>query len=127
MFANQQLRCETGQPVKVTLLEAGRLECIGEAASLSGRVMRLLLDRAVPPGAALKVEWDDTLVLGEVCHCGPAGDRYSVGLMLEHSLLHIQTTGLPGADTTGTNTRSERTDSGSNLSRSKWIGPSFRS
>jgi hypothetical protein len=52
--------------------------------------MRLLLDRAIPQGAVLKVEWGDTLVLGEVCQCGPAGEQFLVGLKLEHSLLDTE-------------------------------------
>jgi hypothetical protein len=90
MAANQQVKCETGQPARVTLLGASEVDCLGQVASVSGASMRLLLDRAVPHGAAVRVEWDDTLVLGEVCDCGAAGAQFSVGLNLEHSLLHTE-------------------------------------
>lgn len=90
MAPNEDVKCETGQPVRVTLLGASELDCLGQVASLSGASMRLLLDRDVPQGAAVSVEWGDTLVLGEVCHCAPAGEQFSVGLTLEHSLLHTE-------------------------------------
>jgi hypothetical protein len=38
-------------------------------------------------GTAVKAECNDTLLLGEVCHCQPANGQYAVGLKLEHSLL----------------------------------------
>jgi hypothetical protein len=48
--------------------------------------MGLLIDREVPLGAAVKVEWSQTLLLGEVCYCRPEGEGFVVGLQLEHAL-----------------------------------------
>jgi hypothetical protein len=50
--------------------------------------MRLLLDRAVPVGTPIGVQSDAKLVLGEVCYCNglPEGNKFAVGLELEHAL-----------------------------------------
>ena len=50
--------------------------------------MQLLMDTRLDPGTAIKVEWEDTMVLGEVFSCEPSNGRCAVGVRLEHSVLH---------------------------------------
>ncbi len=88
MPLHQQPECETGQPAKVTILGEREKEVSGQLDGPAGLSLRLILDSAVALGAAVKVEWGDTLLLGEVVRCQPASGRYSVLLHLEHSLLH---------------------------------------
>ncbi len=52
--------------------------------------MRLSLDRPVPLGSAVKVEFEDALFLGEVCHCTPAETGFVIGLELQHSLVGLR-------------------------------------
>lgn len=52
--------------------------------------MRLLVDRSLAAGLPLQVEWDDILLLGDVCYCQPREQSYAIGLRLEHALLHTK-------------------------------------
>jgi len=36
----------------------------------------------------LKIEWNQILLLGDVCYCQPAERGFAIGLQLEHALLH---------------------------------------
>ncbi len=86
MERRSEPRVEADQPVQVTVLGSEEGAFSGRIGNLSGRGMRLLLDRSVPLDAAVRVEWNDTLALGEVCYAKRHGDVWAVGLMLEHSL-----------------------------------------
>jgi hypothetical protein len=55
--------------------------------NMSGTGMRILLERPLPQGALVKVDWEDTLLLGEVCYCEAVETGYAAGLELEHALL----------------------------------------
>jgi hypothetical protein len=48
--------------------------------------MAIEIDARVSIGAAVKVEWSDTLLLGEVCYCRPEGKGFAIGLRLEHAV-----------------------------------------
>lgn len=52
--------------------------------------LRLLVDRPLAAGLPLQVEWDDILLLGDVCYCQPAEEGFAIGLKLEHALLHTK-------------------------------------
>lgn len=55
---------------------------------MAGAALHLLVDAPLEVGAAVKAECNDTLMLGEVCHCRPDAGHYAVGVKLEHALLH---------------------------------------
>jgi hypothetical protein len=84
------LRCEprfrADEPVKVTLLGEPETVISGRIVNLSGKGMRLMLESPAPLGAAIRVEIDGTILLGEVCYCYPEGATYAAGLQLEQAL-----------------------------------------
>lgn len=80
-------RIEAEMPVRITLLGDQQVTFTAHMVNLSGRGMRLLMDRSVDVGAPVGVEWDDSLVLGDVCYCEPAPGGYAIGLELEQRLL----------------------------------------
>lgn len=87
MERRKEARFETRQAVALTWL--GDTDVLLEATlvNLSGRGMRLRLDRPLPADAAVRIEIDDTLMLGEVCYCGPSDDGgFAVGVELEQVL-----------------------------------------
>ncbi len=88
MEKRSQVRVETHAKVQVTVLNAEPLIVPAEVTNISGTGMRLLTDRAIAVGAPLAVEWNDCLLLGDVCYCQPANGGYAIGLQLEHSLMH---------------------------------------
>jgi hypothetical protein len=69
------------------LPNAERLEK-GHVLNISGKGMRILVDRPLPSGTLLEVNREGTLLLGEVCYCHhlPGGNQFTVGLQVEHSL-----------------------------------------
>jgi hypothetical protein len=81
-------RFEAEQMVRATTLGEQSEEFPAQIANISGAGMRLLVDRPVPVGMTLKVEWDEILLLGEVCYCQSMEGGYAIGVELEHALLH---------------------------------------
>ena len=76
-------RRETDAWVEVTLLGDNPVTSIGRVVNRSGRGMRLILDHPLPRNAPIRVEWDETLIVGEVCYNAQQGDTYAIGLLLE--------------------------------------------
>lgn len=81
-------RFDVEQTVRVTALGDQSESFPAQVANLSGTGLRLLVPRLVPAGAALQVEWNEMLLLGEVCYCQPVDGGFAIGVELEHALLH---------------------------------------
>jgi hypothetical protein len=79
-------RFDTEKSIVVTLLGAGGVTLPGVAIEISGSGMRLLLNRAIPVGAAVKAETEDSMMLGEVCYCEAQAIGFLVGLKLNQVL-----------------------------------------
>ncbi len=90
MEPRQEPRFETDQEIAVTLL--GIVEAVFPAriVNLSGKGMCLQTSQSLVPGAAVKIELADTLVLGEVIYCRPQEPGYQVGIALEQALYHTR-------------------------------------
>jgi len=58
--------------------------------NISGRGARLRIPRPVLLSSAVRVDLDDSLLLGEVCYCAPEGDEYAVGLVIDQTLTGIR-------------------------------------
>jgi hypothetical protein len=86
MDLRSQLRLEADEPVHVTVLGECEAHLLGRITNYSPNGMGLVIDTSVSIGAAVKVEWSNTLLLGEVCYCRPAGEGFAIGLLLEHAL-----------------------------------------
>jgi hypothetical protein len=56
---------------------------------VDGNVIRLKLPRRTVIGSPVKIEVDNTLSLGEVCHCHPEEDGYVVYVELLQSLRQV--------------------------------------
>ena len=61
-----------------------------EIADISGRGLRLRAAIAFAPGTLVRIDWNKTMLLGEVCYSQPEGQGFALGLRLEHSLLHTE-------------------------------------
>ncbi len=88
MEQRREPRVKVDREVKITMIGAPGGECPGRLANFSGRGAGLLLGKMVVPGTLVKVEWDQTMVLGEVSFCRKSGEEYYVGLQLKHALYH---------------------------------------
>ena len=73
MDLRSQLRLEADEPVHVTVLGECETTLLGRITNYSANGMAMEIDAKVSIGTAVKVEWSNTLLLGEVCYCRPAG------------------------------------------------------
>lgn len=86
-------RHQITHPVRLTLLGAdptSDLPVPGVVLDYSERGMRVRVPQPVAPGAAVRVEIEDQMLLGEVCYCQTlTGGQYAIGLQLEQSLNNL--------------------------------------
>jgi signal transduction histidine kinase len=78
----REQRFKVNQAVKVAVLGSSESLFPGRIADLSKSGMRLILDRFLQPGVAVKIEWHGHLALGSVCYCQKHGPSYAAGLQL---------------------------------------------
>jgi hypothetical protein len=83
-------RIDAEQTVRVITLGEQSEELPARIANLSGTGLRLLVDRHIPAGVTLRIEWDQIPLLGEVCYCQSVDGGYAIGVELEHALLHTR-------------------------------------
>ncbi|HVX66760.1 MAG TPA: hypothetical protein VHA11_09175 [Bryobacteraceae bacterium] len=83
----RQPRLDATGPVRVTFLGGEGRQVPGRAMGLSDGCLRLLVEEAAAPGTALRVEWDDSEVLGEVRYCEARPDGFALGISIEHALV----------------------------------------
>ena len=88
MDHHRQLRA--GETLHVTVLPEREAGSPGTVAKHSGERVELLVDEPARAGAAVKLEGDDTLFLGEVCSCRPLGASFAVIVELQHALYDTQ-------------------------------------
>jgi hypothetical protein len=86
MDLRSQLRLKADEPVHVTVLGECETQLVGRITNYSANGMALEMDAELSLGTAVKVEWTNTLLLGEVCYCRPVGEGFAIGLRLEHAL-----------------------------------------
>jgi hypothetical protein len=87
MERRQRPRYETDQQVSVTVLGQPEQKLAGWIVNKSGSGMRLEVPRPLAAGTLVKIEWEDTLLLGEAVYSEPYGDGYAAGVKLEHVLV----------------------------------------
>ncbi len=61
----------------------------GLVMDFSGRGMRVQLPARVTPGTAVQLDFQNQILLGEVCYCQGMGQGYAIGIELEHSLSNL--------------------------------------
>ena len=86
MDLRSETRFSTDQPVNVTILGERQMTILGRIANVSEKGMRLLTSAGAPPGVAIRVDVEGTVLLGEVCYCIREGSGYAIGLQLERVL-----------------------------------------
>ena len=77
------------QSVWITLFGEPDIQLPARVKNVSGRGLGLELDGPVAAGAALKLELDDTLILGEVIYCRQQGETYYIGVEIEQTLANL--------------------------------------
>ena len=87
MERRKEPRCEADQPVRVTVLGGSNKQVPGRILNWSGTGLGLEVSAPLPAGTLLEVEWQQTLLLAEVCYCQESPAGFVLGLKLEHCLL----------------------------------------
>jgi len=83
------MRYAVGQPVTVTILSGEQSTHTATIKNGSGSGLALAMPVAVTAGAALKIELDDTLLLGEAVYCSSLESGFLVGVHLEAKLSQL--------------------------------------
>jgi hypothetical protein len=86
MERRREARIRTDKPVELTVLGSEQASGPAQAVEFSGHGLQLILHRPVPVNAAVKVEGDDWMMLGEVCYCRQEGIHFVAGLKIEQTL-----------------------------------------
>lgn len=79
-------RFETSQEATITLLGDHPVSLPARVENLSGRGMRVIVDRKLLVSSPVRVDLNHSILLGEVCYVEQDGDRFAVGLVLDQVL-----------------------------------------
>ena len=81
-----EVRVSLDQMICVTVLGANSFPMQGTAADLSGRGIRIVVPARIAVGDPLRIDFEDVLLLGEVCYCQPYGRDFMIGVQLDQAL-----------------------------------------
>ena len=81
---------KTDSPVQVTVLDEIAAVSSGRVTQSSSETVNLLTEKPANPGAAIKLEGDDVLFLGEVSSCRPEGAGFAMTVELRHALYNTR-------------------------------------
>jgi hypothetical protein len=79
-------RFAVDRSVTITTLGENQVRQAAQIKNASGSGLGLLVEKAIPPGTALRIEWEDAIVLGEAMYCRPMEKGHFVGVQLEQML-----------------------------------------
>lgn len=86
MEQRREPRFEAEQEVAVTVLGECEVQQVAKVKNASGRGLALEMPGPVAPGAAIKIQFDDAVVLGEAVYCRRSPDACLVGVELDQVL-----------------------------------------
>jgi hypothetical protein len=89
MDNRREPRFQADQPVVVTVLTEPQTRIEARVKNASGRGLGLVAPVAVPPGAPVRIELDDALVLGEAIYCRDGQDGHFIGVELDQVLVGL--------------------------------------
>jgi hypothetical protein len=86
MNQRREARFAANQPAWITLFGPVDTRLPGRIRNFSGRGIGLEVGQAIGTGTALKIEAQNSLLLGEAIYCRAEGEQFYVGVELEHAL-----------------------------------------
>jgi len=86
MDQRREPRIDVGQPVAVTVLGENEIRHTATARNASGRGLALEMPAPVIPGTALKIEFGDSILLGEAVYCENGSAPHLVGVEIDQVL-----------------------------------------
>ena len=76
--------------MELTVLGGDQASSPAQVVEFSGHGLQLVTPQPIHAGAAVKVEGDDWMMLGEACYCRPEGIHFVVGLKIDQALEGLQ-------------------------------------
>jgi hypothetical protein len=89
MERRREARIRADKPVELTVLGVEDAGGPAQAIEFSGHGLQVVLHRPIPVNAAIKVEGDDWIMLGEVCYCRQEGIHFVAGLKIDQTLENL--------------------------------------
>jgi hypothetical protein len=89
MDQRREARFEADQAVVVTILSEQPTRLAARVRNASGRGLGLFVPCRVDPGAAIRIEIDDSIVLGEAIYCRSEPEGYFIGVELDQVLVGL--------------------------------------
>src|SRR5438270_9906732 len=89
MEQRREPRFTSDQPVVVTVLTQPELRLDARVRNASGRGLGLIAPLPVSPGAAIRIDLDDSIVLGEAVYCRSELDGHFIGIELDQMLVGL--------------------------------------
>jgi len=89
MDQRRESRFRTDQPIVVTVLKQPEIRLDARVKNASGRGLGLITPVAVQPGSAIRIELDDSIMLGEAIYCRSDRDGHFVGIELDQVLVGL--------------------------------------
>ena len=89
MDQRREPRFQANQSVIVTVLTEQPTRVVARVRNASGRGLGLLVPCRVEPGAPIRIEIEDSIVLGEAIYCRPEQDGCFVGVELDQVLVGL--------------------------------------
>jgi hypothetical protein len=86
MNRRSRTRFKTDLTVKVTCPELPDQNVRARLADLSVHGLSLILKDKLPVGSSVKVEWGETVFVGELIYCQPHGREFLAGLKVDDSV-----------------------------------------
>jgi PilZ domain-containing protein len=89
MDKRREPRFRTDQPVVVTVLTEPPTRLDARVTNASGRGLGLCAATPIPPGAPIRIEIDDAIVLGEAIYCRSDVEGHFIGVELDQVLVGL--------------------------------------
>ena len=86
MERRHELRVTSDQTVDVAALGPDRRQMKGITLNMSGRGISIFVPTAFTAGDPVRVQIDDSLLLGEVCYCHPKNEGFVIGIEIDQVL-----------------------------------------
>lgn len=110
MERRREVRIRTDTPVELTVLGSGEASGPAQAVEFSGHGLQVVVHRPIPVNAAVKVEGDNWMMLGEVCYCRPEGIHFVAGLKIDQTLENLRELAELNENLLSTSPQTERTE-----------------
>ena len=82
-------RHQLNQSALITVVGTPTQALHGEIRNISASGTQIWLDEPLPPASLVRIEYDDSLLLGEVIYCHEDDSGWLVGLRIEHGLFGL--------------------------------------